>query len=486
MTLAALAQNQLLTTLLDALQPATALVAGKTLAATLLSLDGEGRATAQVGSEQVSLLLAGPQAKGATLQPGATLILRIDAPEQPGGAPRATLLEIRPPQAGAPVTTSLAALQAQPADPAAPAPGGPAALLQRVQASLLASPQVAPAGPAALTPTQASAPSPRALAGPLLGPALANQNSLAPLLANLRAVAGGEVSLVVPRPLLTLIENVLAQTVQAERRAPGAEALKDAVARSGVFLDARQAQGQPAPPQGDLKASLQALRATLAPLVAALAETPAGKAAATPAAAENAPANAASGGPDGRPAPPRRDGPLLAQPIAEPSLSAGDKPLAVTQTLLDQTDAALDRLTLTQFASLPLDNARQDQNQVQRLLTEIPLAFQSGTAIMPLRIEKEPERREAGVSEGPLWRVRFALDVEPMGPLQGVVTLQGRKVGVTLWAEREETSRMLRGAAPDLETALAQARFEQGTVDIHTGQPRVMQATAGQFLDRLS
>jgi hypothetical protein len=82
--------------------------------------------------------------------------------------------------------------------------------------------------------------------------------------------------------------------------------------------------------------------------------------------------------------------------------------------------------------------------------------------------------------------VRFALDVEPIGPLQGVVTLQGRKVGVTLWAEREETSRMLRGAAPELESALVEARFEQGTVDIHTGQPRVMQATAGQFLDRMS
>ncbi len=485
MTLAALAQNQLLTTLLDALQPATVLVAGKTLAATLLSLDGEGRATAQVGDEKFSLLLAGPRAKGAALQPGATLILRMDAPETPGGAPRATLLEVRPPPTGATVATPAAALQGQPADPAPPAQNGPTALLQRVQASLAANPQTAPASRSAVAPAPVQSPSPRALAGPLLGPALANQNSLAPLLANLRAVAGGEVLLVLPKPLLTLIESVLAQTVPAERRAPTAEVLKQAVARSGVFLEARQAQGQPAPPQGDLKANLQALRAALAPLVAALAETPAPKAEIAAKPAEAATTIGATD-PSIRPAPPRRDGPLIAQPAAEPSLSAGDKPLAVTQTLLEQTESALDRLTLSQFASLPLEAARQDPNQSQRLLTEIPLAFQSGTAIMPLRIEKEPERREAGVTEGPLWRVRFALDVEPMGPLQGVVTLQGRKVGVTLWAEREETSRMLRGAAPDLESALAHARFENGTVDIHTGQPHVMQATAGQFLDRMS
>jgi hypothetical protein len=82
--------------------------------------------------------------------------------------------------------------------------------------------------------------------------------------------------------------------------------------------------------------------------------------------------------------------------------------------------------------------------------------------------------------------MRFALDVEPMGPLQGVVTLQGRAVGVSLWAEREETSLALRGAVPDLQAALSNAQFEDGTVDIHTGQPHARRAAAGQFLDRLS
>ncbi|MFJ5370182.1 flagellar hook-length control protein FliK, partial [Bosea sp. CER48] len=164
-----------------------------------------------------------------------------------------------------------------------------------------------------------------------------------------------------------------------------------------------------------------------------------------------------------------------------------EKPLAIAETLLGQTEAALDRIKLTQYASLPLEHTRQDGSQpAQRWLAEIPLAFHHGTAILPLQVEREAPRRTIEGVSPPLWRIRFALDVEPMGPLQGVVTLQGRDVGVTLWAEREETSHLLRGAAPGLESALLHADFASGAIDIHTGQPRVMQPTAGQFLDRLS
>jgi hypothetical protein len=312
----------------------------------------------------------------------------------------------------------------------------------------------------------------------LLGAALANQDGLAPLLANLRGLADGSVGAVVPRPLLALASQLLAQALPVERKAVTPEALKQAVERSGLFMEAHQLQGQPASPQTDLKAGLLALRDTLEPMLAKLGATPAAK-----------PLPETAGepqSPSARPTPPRRDGPLALQPIAEPTLSAGEKPLAVAETLLRQTDAALDRITLSQYASLPLDTARGDATPAARWLTEIPLAFQAGTAMLPLQVEREPPKRGASGTEGPLWRVRFALDVEPMGPLQGVVTLQGRSVGVTLWAEREETSRLLRGAAPGLEAALLDAAFENGAIDIHTGQPRVMQATAGQFLDRLS
>ena len=539
MNLAALIQSQNLATLLQALAPASELAVGKTVEARLLSLAGDGTAIALVDNTRISLVLAGPEAKQATLQPGATLVLRIDATEEPQAGLKATLLEIRPPataqpprqtlptdppaaslattpgpSAPTPVTTSpatvLAALQRAnlSLDPSAPpvatTPGASAPAPTPVTTSpapALAAPQRASVSqpltasqPTETVAAESHVATPRSVVGPLLGAALARQDSLAPLLANLRGLAEGSIALVLPKPLLAAIDRVLVQPIPVERKPLTAQVLKEAVQGSGLFLEARQANGQAPPPRGDLKASLLALRESLVPLIDALSMRPS--------AANSGPVERAQQaareqlarleqpmtGPEqqSRPAPPRRDGALAPQKIAEPSLSAGEKQLAIAEKLLDQTDAALDRIKLGQYASLPLEGARADQVQNQRWLTEIPLAFHQGAAVLPLQIEKEPPRRDANGVTAPLWRIRFALDVEPMGPLQGVVTLQGRSVGVTLWAEREETSRMLRGASPGLEAALVDAEFDKGVIDIHTGQPRVAQPTAGQFLDRLS
>ncbi len=105
MNLATLAQSQSLATLLQALAPASGLVAGRTVEARLLALAGDGTATAQLGQETFSLVLSGPVARQATLQPGATLVLRFD-PAPPNGrtpaALQATLVEVRPPPAAGP------------------------------------------------------------------------------------------------------------------------------------------------------------------------------------------------------------------------------------------------------------------------------------------------------------------------------------------------------------------------------------------------
>ena len=521
MNLATLVQSQTLATLLQALAPATTLAPGKTVEARLLALAGDGTATAQVGGETIALVLAGPAAKQTALQPGATLVLRLDPPDQPGASLKATLVEVRPaptadaaqgqrlttpaqvdtampglptatpappaPALANPPTGGSASDTAQPrlpsdAPPRAPSASQPATL--RIGVAATAAPNERPQ--AGLPATSVQTASPRAQAGPLLGPALARQDSLAPLLANMRALANGSLSVALPKPVLTLVDRVLGQAIPVERKPVTAPVLKAAIQNSGLFLEARQAQSMAPPPGGDLKADLQTLRDSLAPLVDALSLPQSAKAAM----AGKAPADAdwpqTAQDQAARPAPPRRDGPLTAQPITEPSLSAGEKPLAIVETLLDQTDAALDRIKLAQYASLPQEGPRAEAQQGQRWLTELPLAFHNGATMLPLQIEREPPRRDVDGAAGPLWRVRFALDVEPMGPLQGVVTLQGRSVGITLWAEREETSRALRGASPGLEAALADAHFEKGTIDIHTGQPRVAQPTAGQFLDRMS
>ncbi|MDP3318283.1 MAG: flagellar hook-length control protein FliK [Bosea sp. (in: a-proteobacteria)] len=540
---ATLAQSQTLATLLQALAPATGLVAGRTVEARLLAVAGDGTATAQLGQETLSLVLAGPAARQSALLPGAMLVLKLDpAPSgAAGGSLTATLVEVRPPtpeQARAALATAQSMLppgtasttapgqtpQARPA-PTPPAsaqaqtpamPGQP--LAPRAGPAGTATTAMAPGAPmAAATPNPvvgpipsaagaaassdamsgsnrpvaaradptAGAASPRAMAGPLLGPALARQDSLAPLLANLRAVADGAVALTLPRPLLALADRVLLRALPVERKALTGPVLQGAMQNSGLFHEAHLARGAPAQPQTDLKGALQTLRDHLLPLVQAASSPTTSKAVSVPASLA-ASAQPLGGDTPAKTAPPRRDGAPVPQPIAEPTLSAGDKPITILGTLLDQTEAAIDRITLSQYASLPAEGARAEAQQGQRWLTEIPLAFHNGTAILPLQVEREPPRREVDAAAGPLWRVRFALDVEPLGPLQGIVTLQGRSVGITLWAEREDTSRLLRGASSGLDAALADAHFENRAIDIHTGQPRTVQPTAGQFLDRMS
>lgn len=546
MNLAQLVKSQTLATLLQALDAAGELTAGRTVQARLASLEPDGTATAMIGETKVALVLAGPQARQAALQPGATLMLHLDPPEQPGGELRATLVEVRPPNAPAPgqpqqqpaqappqpqtttppasaaaqlrpVPTTAPAPQpvatSQPAAPQAAHPPSPVAVQQAFLQQALQTlglsatqPAAAPPATAGTAPTTSTTTGPaspatattlttpvvtaataRAVAGPLLGPLLQRQDGLAPLFANLRALAQGTISLALPKTLPPAIQQILAQAVPAERQAPTAARLKEALQASGLFLEARQAAGLPLPRQGDLKASLQALREALLPIVDSLSPDP--KASRQDHGGASSGDQQADPAPDqsSRPTPPRRDGPLASQPSVEPSLKPGEKPLAIAETLLDQTEAALDRVKLSQYASLPLESARQDGSQpAQRWLAEIPLAFQQGITMLPLQVERDPPRRDVQGVSPPIWRIRFALDVEPMGPLQGVVTLQGRDVGVSIWAEREETSQLLRGAAPGLEGALLDADFASGAIDIQTGQPRVMQPTAGQFLDRLS
>ncbi|WP_186419438.1 flagellar hook-length control protein FliK [Bosea sp. CS1GBMeth4] len=494
---AALAKSQSLATLLAALGGNGGLAAGKTVEARLVSLDGDGNATALVNGVKVALVLAGPEARQAALQPGAGLQLRLAPPAEPGAPLQATLVGIRPAPAEG---IAMATPDWQPA--AAPPPGSPSS--PGPATATATATQAAGSGPAltgrsasspAVAPQAALAASPRAIAGPLLGAALGRQDSLAPLFANLGSLAQGTVALTLPKPLMALVDQILAQRLPAGTRPVTAEALRAAIARSGVFLEARQAAGEAPTPRSDLKAALLSLRDLLKPAVEAAPATrsplpgeatregPPLRPPATPAAAGQdgaAPAPARA-----RPAPPR-DGLLTPQPAAEPSLSSAARPAAIAQALFGQAEAALDRIALAQYASLPPDATRHDQQPPVRWLTEIPLALATGTAVLPLEIERDPPQSGSAAPEAPLWRVRFALDVEPLGALQGVVTLQGRAVGVSLWAEREGTSRLLRQATPELETSLLRSRFDSAEFEVFTGHPQPARASAGQFLDRRS
>jgi hypothetical protein len=96
-----------------------------------------------------------------------------------------------------------------------------------------------------------------------------------------------------------------------------------------------------------------------------------------------------------------------------------------------------------------------------------------------------------GASEGVeavkrVWRARFSLDVEPAGPVHALISLQGDKTSVRIWAERFATAEQLRAGASELSQALSRAELQPGDIVIRDGAPpqAAPAARAGHFLDR--
>ena len=182
------------------------------------------------------------------------------------------------------------------------------------------------------------------------------------------------------------------------------------------------------------------------------------------------------------PAPPLKGASPHAQRAAEPALGANADPAQVMRHLEKATSGAIARTELMQLASLP-DAPRADGEvtRTQSWLFEMPVATPHGPAVAQFEIEKDggggadAEARSAAV-----WRTRFSVDVEPLGLIHALVTLNGGKTAVTLWAERRESLTKLRAAQAELAGTL------EGEVAVYPGRPQAPAPREGRFLDSQS
>jgi hypothetical protein len=175
------------------------------------------------------------------------------------------------------------------------------------------------------------------------------------------------------------------------------------------------------------------------------------------------------------------------QSIASPSL-APDTPLAATvHRLLDDTDAAIARQTLLQVASLPdrVDaSGHRIDPSVPQWNFEIPFATPQGTAMAQFEISRDGGNESADPAKR-AWRARFSLNVEPTGPVHALITLNGDKTFVRMWAERPATAQQLRAGIGELSQAMTRAELKPGDIVVRDGTPpQPAPARAGHFLDR--
>lgn len=187
------------------------------------------------------------------------------------------------------------------------------------------------------------------------------------------------------------------------------------------------------------------------------------------------------------PPPPFRGALPSPQSVALPSL-APNAPLAATvHRLLDDTDAAIARQTLLQVASLP-DRTDPSGHRIDPAVPqwnfEIPFLTAQGTAMAQFEISRDGGNEQADPAKR-AWRARFSLNVEPGGPVHALITLNGDKTFVRMWAERPATAQQLRAGIGELNQALTKAELKPGDIIVRDGiPPQAAPARAGHFLDR--
>jgi Flagellar hook-length control protein FliK len=359
-----------------------------------------------------------------------------------------------------------------------------------------------PAVPAPLDPnavlspaTTGRPPTPAAALATAVQSAALRQGGLAPLLADIAALADAGTPL--PAPVARAAAAVLALRVDGNV-AVSADDVKQAFARSGTLLEAHLTApptlvpgAVPPASAPDLKAALVVLQQVLKTWIDGAsdqASTGALPKIASPALAMSAAAPGEA--PHAPIPPPYRGAPTVGQPPMPPSIDLDAGPRAIGSHLLAETDAAIGRQILLQAASLPdqSDLGARGSAPEARWNFEVPIQLPQGTAIAQFEIARDGHHQGDGETEsgGPVWRARFSLDIEPMGAVHAQVVLMGARTAVTLWADRPASTDKLRANAGELAAALRGLDLEPGDVTIRQGEPPPVVAPphAGHFLDR--
>lgn len=350
--------------------------------------------------------------------------------------------------------TALPPIGASP--PPAPPAAGPGGAAGTPVAAAGPQPSAVAAPQAPLPPPPQPLPGPQAALAAAVEAAAASQGGLAGLLADL---AQALASPALPAPVQAAAAQVLGGLTPVDPP-PDAAALRQAMSQSGLFLEAALAAGQPA--ASDLKAALLSLGQALEPW-------------------SGPPAAAAPAAPP--PPPPTAGAVLTAQAAAASGLAADAAPEVVARRLGRQTAAALSRLTLLQAASTPAGRRGAPDADEPGWLFEIPLATPQGAAVAQFEIGREPARPAAGETPQPTWRVRFCLDLAPMGAVHARIVLGGTGARVSLWAESGATAEALQARRQALVEAMDEADLTAQVAVFH-GAPAAPPPAAGRLMDR--
>ena len=250
--------------------------------------------------------------------------------------------------------------------------------------------------------------------------------------------------------------------------------LAQALANSGLFLEAKLLTGQNPTLAPDMKGDLLKLIAQLTPGLPANTNLNAIIAANTLVQTMPSFVRSALG--------------MLGQVSAKPLPTSFPLPERLLQShdgegdlehLLRLAAAAVSRLQSHQLSSLEQTGVTDDGRLLSTWQLEIPM--RNAQDIVPLQVkfqreeapEKEHphERRDEHEPKQPLWRVDLAFDMEPLGPLQVHAQLIKGSLSSQLWAERPYTASLIESNLAGLRERLLASGLNVGDLDCHLGKP---------------
>ncbi|QDE40703.1 flagellar hook-length control protein FliK [Luteibacter pinisoli] len=260
---------------------------------------------------------------------------------------------------------------------------------------------------------------------------LPQQNGYSQLLSVLSALARRPVARVLPEPLRTALATLEASISKPEDVSTP-DGMKQAIAKSGAFLEAQLAEPHhETPATDDFKAALLNLRRALTDIPQtrqAMIQAPSRPFTDTP--------------------PPLAQRALVAQPRAEELLAEEADADGLVSHLRTDVRAAVARVEIGQLESQP---------QAGLWMVEIPLTGVRGYDVLQLRIEEG--KPGPGEPEG-MWTVGFAIDPPTLGAVQGEVQLRGMRVSVRLWAQYAETVGRLENEFNTLRRVLEKSNLQ--------------------------
>jgi hypothetical protein len=150
------------------------------------------------------------------------------------------------------------------------------------------------------------------------------------------------------------------------------------------------------------------------------------------------------------PPPPLRGQPPHAQARGVASLQAQLPAPQLRAELLQQAEASVARLQISQLASLP-----QSRDTGLEWLLDLPVRRGEETDVWSLGIRRdESQGGRDQERQGPLWTVQLAFDLPGLGPMQARVSLRGEQVSTWFWATREDTMPLLQNHLQELRREL--------------------------------